>query len=578
MKKTSSIPLTQLVEGSAFLQRADTPQIGSDWGWNEFGIRDPSLLMDQDGKSIVDESGRVTMFFNARNANRDMGGCTCVGVAHGTPGSGWCVHPMPVFLDGAYAAQGSVLQLAPDHFRMYYSPDTLLGVSLASSVDGTVWKKLSDRLILKPSDFGVRRMGLPFVRKFHQNWIMLFEGIDNGRFHIYQALSKDGIDWHPLNGGRPIYSPENGSWDSYGQANPSLYIEQDLYGVERYFILYNGCSILHGWDVGILTADSLEGPWRGKTEPILLRGAQADWDAGRLEGARLLNIPGCQPCLTYFGLPGEDSYAQGQIAFASISLKGESVDRISTVEGNAHAEKVFNDKLSNRYFDIWDNYPIQKFTTQFESRVMGEVIPRASKVLLLGSGGGRELPVLLESDCEITAIDISPQMLAAGRTRYPDVGVHWIEADLHHLPRELVGFDAAVCLGAVFNYLHDVTTFLANTRRALKPGGSLILAVINANHPSEKKTRTELPDGRVRQLYDLRAIKCLLKSSGFNIVSDQGVRFFVDLFPAKWNCKGVDGQLYSDILEKMLELEGRLSEVLPPEQGKFILIHAIATG
>lgn len=485
---------------------------------------------------------------------------------------------MPVFSDGAYAAQGSVVQLAPDHFRMYYSPDTLLGFAVASSVDGTAWKKLGDRLILKPGDFGIRRMGLPFVRRVHEDWIMLFEGVDNGRFHIYQALSTDGVDWRPANGGRPIYSPENGSWDAYGQANPSLYVEQDLCGGERYFILYNGCSVLHGWDIGILTADGLEGPWRGKAEPILRRGAQAAWDAGRLEGARLVSIPGCQPCLAYFGLPGEDSYAQGQIAFASVSLIEDSVERKSTAEANAQAEKVFNDKLSNRYFEIWDNYPIQKFTTQYESRLMVEVIPHASKVLLLGSGGARELPVLLESRCQVTAIDISPQMLAAGRARYPDAGVHWIEADLHHLPGELVGFDAAVCLGAVFNYLHDPTTFLVNTRRALKPGGSLILAVINASHPSEKRIRTELPDGRVRQLYDLPAIKCLLKSAGFSIVSDRGVRFFVDLLPAEWNRKGVDGQLHSGILEKMLELEERLSEALPPEQGKFILIHAIAAG
>lgn len=320
MKITASIPLTQLVDGSAFLQKADAPQIGSDWAWNQFGIRDPSVLMDLDGKSIVDENGRITLFFNARDSEIERGGITCVGMAHGNPESGWLVHPVPLFSDGAYAAQGSVVQLAPDHFRMYYSPDTLLGFAVASSVDGTAWGKLGDRLILKSGDFGIRRMGLPFVRRVHEDWIMLFEGIDNGRFHIYQALSTDGIDWRPANGGRPIYSPQNGSWDAYGQANPSLYVERDLYG-ECYFILYNGCSVLHGWDIGILTSDSLQGPWRSKAAPILRRGAHAAWDAGRLEGARLVSILGCQPYLAYFGLSGEDSYAQGQIAFASVSLR-----------------------------------------------------------------------------------------------------------------------------------------------------------------------------------------------------------------------------------------------------------------
>jgi ubiquinone/menaquinone biosynthesis C-methylase UbiE len=574
---TAILPLTQLVDGSAYLHQADVPHISGDCTWNSFGVRDPSVLIDQCGNCIVDENGQITMFFNARNSMLEKGG-TCVGMARGTPESIWSVYPTPVFSDGPYAAQGSVVQLTPNDFRMYYSPDTLLGFAVASSMDGITWKKLGDRLILKPGDFGIRRMGLPFVRKVHEDWIMLFEGTDNGQFHIYQALSTDGVDWHPANGGRPIYSPKNSSWDAFGQANPSLYVELDICGRARYFILYNGCSSLHGWDIGILTADSLDGPWRGITDPILRRGSHGTWNAGRLEGARLVALPNYQPYFVYFGLPGKDSYAQGKIAFAPLSLKENSTKRKYAVELSAKAETAFNDKLADRYFAIWDNYPIQKFTTKIESILMDEVITPSSKVLLLGSGGGRELPVLLKNRCEITAIDISPQMLAAGRARYPEAGVCWIEADLHHLPSSLVGFDTAVCLGAVFNYLHNPSAFLLNTYRSLKPGGNLIIAVINAMHPSEKKMRTEFPDGRVRQLYDLPAIKYFLKSAGFRVVSDRGVRFLVDLLPAEWNRNDVNEQTHLGILEKMLHLEERLCELLPSAQGKFILIHAVSAG
>jgi len=577
MKKCASSLLRRCCDGSAVFEKKATAKLTGDLAWNRFGIRDPSLLLDMDGSAILDQNGRLTLFFNARDCAIEDGGVTSVGIANGNHESGWSIRPMPVFVDGPYAAQGSVLQLAPDHFRMYYSPDTLRGFALASSTDGETWKKFGEQLILETSAFGIRRMGLPFVRRVKNQWVMLFEGIDNGRFHLYMALSPDGVRWKPANDGRPIYVPPPDSWDSFGQANPSLYVEQDGEG-GNYYILYNGCSVLHGWDIGILMADALEGPWQGRVRPSLCRGAQSEWDSGRIEGARLLDMPGSQPEIVYFGLPGEDSYAGGQLAFASIGLTEDaSLQEENSAMENADAERSFNDRLADRYFDIWDNYPIQRFTTEIESRMMADIIPSSSRVLLLGSGGARELPALLESCCRVTAVDISPQMLAIGKARYPDAEVDWIEADLHDLPDDLVGFDAAVCLGAVFNYLRDPSQFLANVHRALKPGGILIVAVINARHPSEVQARTEMPDKRVRQLYDLAMIRNQLAHAGFSLVSNHGVRFFVDLLPRDWNRGLASKNSLSELLEKLLELEKQLTEYLPTEQGKFILIHAVAT-
>ena len=577
MKAVIGQILRQCHDGSAILRK--TPEIGlrGELAWNKFGIRDPSLLMDQHGNTILDEAGRVRLFFNARNSAIDAGGMTCVGVAQGNHDSGWSIGPMPIFVDGTYAAQGSVLQLTSDHFRMYYSPDTLRGFALASSTDGERWSRFGEKLILGPSMFGIRRMGLPFVRWAMDQWVMLFEGIDNGRFHIYLAVSEDGINWVPGNHRKPIYSPPPGSWDAFGQANPSLYVDLDPMGHPFFYILYNGCSVLHGWDVGILTSDTLEGPWHGVTEPLLKRGAMGEWDAGRVEGARVVNVSGADLSVVYFGLPAEDSYSDGRIAFASIEICEQASLRHgqASVE-NAEAERAFNDKLALRYFDIWDNYPIQRFTTEMESRLMAEVISPSSSVLLAGSGGGRELPVLLRNHCQVTAVDISPKMLAVGKARYPEADVNWIEADLHHLPAHLVDFDAAVCLGAVFNYLRDPPRFLSKAHRALKPGGALIMAVINARHPSEAQARAAMPDGRFRQLYDLATIKELLSSAGFEQISARGIRFFVDHLPGDWNRGFSQDGSQSNLLSEFLALEARLTNCLPTEQGKFILVHCIA--
>ncbi len=578
MKPLTASLLRQCVDGEALFTREEGCRLAGDQPWSGFGIRDPSILSHPDGDPVVEGAGSLTLYFNARDREISQGGTTSVGLAHGSQLAGWSIQPKPVLVDGAYAAQGSVLRLAADHFRMYYSSDTLQGFALASSTDGLVWQRFGHDLILSPRPFGALRMGLPFVRRIRDQWVMVFEGTDAGRFHIYLATSPDGINWQAGNQGRPIHTPAAGAWDCFGQANPSLYVAKD-HDSDRltYFIIYNGCREVHAWDIGALCSDALEGPWRVSPDPVLRRGRDGEWDAGRVEGARLLDIAGRPPSIVYFGLPTSDSYAGGRIAFASIEANADAPSAGETPDDeNAAAERAYNDQLALRYFDVWDNFPIQRYTTRVESRLLADVLAPSSTVILLGSGGGRELPVLLDKACQVTAVDISPQMLAVGRRRYPGADVSWIEADLHALPDHLVDFDAAVCLGAVFNYLRNPELFLVNARRCLKRNGALILAVMNSGHPSEAIARIALPDGRVRQLYSVSNLEALLDSTGFQIVSIRGVRFLVDLLPAEWNSQAAQQPLGSGILNRMLVNEGTLSECMPPEKAKFILIHALA--
>ncbi len=576
MRTATAEALRRCIAGPATFRKQGADPLRADLDWCRFGIRDPSPLMEPDGKPVADSAGMLRLFFNARDRATGDGGATCVGVARGSSTVGWTLERTPAFACGAYAAQGSVLRLAPDHFRMYYSPDTRRGFALASSSDGQVWRQFGKELILEPHPFGVQRMGLPYVRRWLDHWVMLFEGIEKGRFHIYLAYSADGITWKPGNRGQPIYLPAPDSWDRLGQANPSLYMECRENGQHSFFILYNGCSELHAWDVGILVAENLEGPWLPAAAPVLCRGGNSAWDAGRLEGARLIERVGVQAEIVYFGLPSADSYAGGGIAFASlpVAVEEDSAQR-EEIDLGAAAERNFNDKLATKYFDIWDNYPIQRFMTEIESNLMAAVIPPSARVLLLGSGGGRELPVLLNTNCQVTAVDIAPQMLAVGRARYPGQEVCWIEADLHELPPHLANFDAAVCLGAVFNYLRDPELFLVNARNALKLGASLILGIINSEHPSEKKESARFPDGRVRQLYSFARISEFLTAAGFELVTARGIRFFVDMLPPQWNQGTVGEDAPAKLLRDLLTLEARLTDYLLPEQGKFILIHAV---
>ncbi len=577
MSTLGTLWLHRLAIGSAQLRKPGLPLLtGGDNAWATFGIRDPSFLQTADGEVVVAEDGSVQMFFNARDKALDRGGTTCVGRASGSCETGWAINATPAFVDGRYAAQGSVLQLAPDHFRMYYSPDTLAGFALASSSDGRHWQRYGRRLILEPAPFSIRRMGLPFVRELDGQWVMLFEGIADGRFHLYLAISEEGVYWQPGNGGRPIYLPDSGNWDGFGQANPSLYVAPAGSGGRRLFILYNGCSQQDGWDIGVLFADSLCGPWQAAPAPILKRGAAGEYDGGRIEGARWVNLPTGAPTVAYFALPTTDSYAAGRIAFASLATVTDTLPAFAAAaETNLAAERAYNDGLARRYFDVWDRYPIQRFTNEVESRMLARVVPPGAKVLVLGSGGGRELPALLDRDCRVTAVDLSLAMLAIGSQRYAEAPIEWLQADVQDLPEHLADFDAAVCLGGVFNYLLDPAKFLACVKRCLGPDGSLILAVINAQHLSERDATALLKDGRVRALYSRLALNTLLRAANFTVASATGVRYLVDLLPAEWNSAPSKHPEGAAILDTLLRMEERLGGLLPPESGKFLLVHAL---
>ncbi|HVS28905.1 MAG TPA: methyltransferase domain-containing protein, partial [Solirubrobacteraceae bacterium] len=78
-------------------------------------------------------------------------------------------------------------------------------------------------------------------------------------------------------------------------------------------------------------------------------------------------------------------------------------------------------------------------------------------------------------DGSIMGLDSSPQMLAlAARRCEGQDNVEFAEAEATSLPVEDASFDAAVCV-QVLEYVPDVSAALAELRRALRPGGRVVV-------------------------------------------------------------------------------------------------------
>ena len=102
--------------------------------------------------------------------------------------------------------------------------------------------------------------------------------------------------------------------------------------------------------------------------------------------------------------------------------------------------------------------------------IVEALLPPGS-VLDVPCGDGRLSRRLAEAGHEVTGIDIAPGALALAPP-----GLRLMQGDLRALP-DIGPFDAVLSWGNSFGYLSppDTARSLANLRRALRPGGRLIL-------------------------------------------------------------------------------------------------------
>jgi SAM-dependent methyltransferase len=139
-------------------------------------------------------------------------------------------------------------------------------------------------------------------------------------------------------------------------------------------------------------------------------------------------------------------------------------------------------ELKARHRRMWasGDYPsmVETFLTPLGPRLVEAAgIQAGQRVLDVAAGTGNASLPAAEAGAEVTASDLTPELLDAGRSRAEATGVQleWREADAEHLPFDDEEFDIVMsCIGAMFAPHHqDVADELV---RVCRPGGTIGLA------------------------------------------------------------------------------------------------------
>jgi len=156
---------------------------------------------------------------------------------------------------------------------------------------------------------------------------------------------------------------------------------------------------------------------------------------------------------------------------------------LSHKEGFVQRERFIlkegTDIYDDFYCSIYDDLVFDSVKNDFEVGEIKRLIPTDNnRVLDVGSGKGHHVNLLNKAGYTAEGLDISPSMVKLAKKKYPKHDFKNGDA-LESMLYPADSFTTITCLYFTIYYIKDKTTFLQNCYNWLKPGGYLVLHLVN---------------------------------------------------------------------------------------------------
>ena len=145
--------------------------------------------------------------------------------------------------------------------------------------------------------------------------------------------------------------------------------------------------------------------------------------------------------------------------------------------------KSGNDVYDDFYADIYD-YLV--FSNQKDEYEIGEIVNKTtpssqSRILDVGSGTGHHVAGLSSRGLDVLGIDISPSMVKKAKNDFPQYKFEVADATKSG-EFEANSFTHITCMYFTIYYIQDKIQFFQNCMKWLKPGGYLILHLVDRDN------------------------------------------------------------------------------------------------
>jgi SAM-dependent methyltransferase len=225
----------------------------------------------------------------------------------------------------------------------------------------------------------------------------------------------------------------------------------------------------------------------GQSQPRLSRHLRLLCEAGLFERVR-------EGANVWFALPEGDG---GAIARSLLAWLDEddpllAADRRQAARVLAERARIASDGFRRQSAD-WGEMRALGLPADAVEDALLRLLPEQplGRLLDIGTGTGRLLELLAPRVAAGLGIDASRAMLALARSRLAAPGRSHCavrQADMYRLPLADGSYDLAV-LQMVLHYAEDPAAALAEARRVLRPGGSLIIVDLAEHAPTELTSR-----------------------------------------------------------------------------------------